>query len=506
MVPVRDMLWHRLLKRGGEFFMSEAYALHPRPLLLVVDNLKDAEVLRPLFLELQSSMGGSASPTAVASPAASFLASQRPPRVALTGRSDLSCSKAAEVLGNAQESNGRGAVLCNFDSFSSAWDLLAGRHYPREGTDRAGGSGGRDHALMADLTAGLAGTVETLRPLAIVSVAGSGYSAGPKGEGGGGAAIDEALAVVTAEGGVPLVRLPRTSGSSGAARWLSRLSEGAFGSWHQVRVDILVLYNPARAGGTREGGGHTEAQLLALLDSLVRANYLGDKLDLLIALGSGRAPESVFDEKRFPWARGRRLVREAVDFHPLSAARSTEGGDDDGVGDGSGTDEGVPSAGLATLALRSWVPHDSDHFVVVIEADRVVSSLFYSWLKVAVLESNYGGGRRALQQQQKLQAPARGKHGLCVPGGDGNAWLFPPDYWKAEQARCLGAGDKGCEVEGRLRPPTEGSLCPSEKELSGVLVTRTDSDGGVVGEGGEELVENDETFADFVGRVFFHSN
>lgn len=481
MVPVRDKLWHRLFKRGGEYFMSSSYAPSPRPLLLVVDNAKDAEVLRPLFMELQSSCtpsacGSYSDPTASASAtigqtAPLVFAHPRPPRVVLTGRGDLTCSKAAVTIGNAEESQGNGAILCDSDSFSSAWDLVIGKHYPRDGTARAGGSGGRDHALMVDLTAGLAGTVETLSPLAVVSVAGAGYAGGPGGEGGGGAAIDEALSLVTERNGVPFVRLPRKTEAGGAARWLSWLSPEAFGSWDRIRIDLLVVYDPANADGSGAvvgQGGHTEAQLRSLLDSLTNANFLGDKLDLVIASISSSIPEAV---RKAPWTRGKKIVRRDI-FNPMSAV------------------------------MRSWVPRDDDNFVVVLEADCVVSEFFYSWLKFAVLEVNYSDG------QQKHWGMASG---VCTPytigQGSGGACLFPPDYWKWEQAACLGVDiAQASNWRGPWSPtPPKHYLYQSlEEEFDDVLVARTDANGQLINAGGIGLIKDHEAFSEFFGRVSFH--
>lgn len=480
MVPVRDKLWHRLFKRGGEYFMSSSYAPSPRPLLLVVDNVKDAEVLRPLFLELQSSCtpsacGSYSNPTAAATAtigqtAALVSVDPRPPRVVLTGRGDLSCSKAAVAIGNAGENEGSSAILCDSGSFSSAWDLVAGKHYPRDGTGRAGGSGGRDHALMMDLTAGLAGAVETLSPLAVVSVAGAGNAAGPGGEGGGGAAIDEALSLVTARNGVPFVRLPRETEAGGAARWLSRLSPEAFGSWDRIRIDLLVVYDPASKDGSGAvvgKGGHTEAQLRSLLDSLVNVNFLGDKLDLVIASTSSSVPEAV---REVPWARGRKIVRRDI-FNLMSAV------------------------------MRSWVPRDGDNFVVVLEADRVVSEFLYSWLKFAVLEINYSDG------QQKHWGMASG---VCIPHSTsqsgGGACLFPPDYWKWEQAACLGVDIAEASKWGGhwARTPPKHYLYQSlEEEFDNVLVARTDAYGEFIDTGGAGLTKDHEAFSDFVGRISF---
>lgn len=501
---MRDRLWHRLLKRGGEYFMSARYAMHPRPLLLIVDGATDAEALRPLFVELQAtypSIYGGKNPDlhSIAAPSTP----QRPPRVVLTGRGGLAltCSKAAVALGNAKEKRKNDATLCQLSSFASAWNLMAGSHFPREGTSRAGGSGGRDHVLMADLATGLAGTVETLKPLAIISVAGGGASAGPGGAGAGGAAIDEALAAVAEQDGVPLIRLPRKAGASGAALWLSRLSPEAFNAWHKVRVDILVLYDPISPPGEEGSGSHTEAQLQALLGSLAKADYLGDSVGLTVAIGSGRVPDSARGDA-LKWPHGRKTVRASI--HPLpSTGRSFAGGG--GIksdSQGGGKDGGVAdTAALSTLALRSWTPRDDDNFVVVLEAKHVVSRLFYSWLKVAVLETSYGGGGG----QGNSGSPPR--QGACVPGSNdnngGSAWLFPASQWRAAQAQCIGGstgGPKRCGRGGYYLRPTGTPICPPSRDRGEALVVRTGGDGAVETGG---LMEGDKPFSDLVNRVFF---
>lgn len=516
---MRDRIWHRLLKRGGEYYMSLRYAERPRPLVLVVDGALDARALRALFLELQASYppttGGPATAATAADSSKDLEASvpslllqqqqqQRPPRVVLTGRGGTaaSCSLAARSLGNPPGPEGRAPALCDPDSFASAWNLVAARHFPRLGTGRDGGSGGRDHVLMADLAAGLAGAVGTLKPLAVVSVAGTGPAAGPaEGVGGGGAAIDEALAVVAGQAGVPLIRLPRKLDASAAALWLTRLTPKAFRAWHKPRVDIVVVYEPSG------GGGHTEAQLGALLGGLSEAHYLGDSVGLTVAVGSGPVPSAVGDDE-FYWPRGRKVVRGGS-LSPSSAGNG---------GGGGGGDDPSSSSSLTALALRSWVPRDDDSFVVVLEADQLVSPLFYSWLKVAVLETGYGGAAPK-PSASAPRAPARGS--VCVPGtGGGEAWLVPAGEWRAAQARCLGSADPpvaaggegghsvACGGVGFGVPPPGRSVCPSPEGPAEALVGRTDADGaplgrGGGGEGGGGLMEDGDALAKFVRRVLF---
>ena len=530
---MRDRIWHRLLKRGGEYFMSARYAPRPRPLILLIDGQTDAEALRPLFLELQASyppMTGKASTEVPTDSNGKALTTpQRPPRVILTGRGggSISCSKAAAALGN--KGRGRRPTLCSPDNFNSAWELMAGRHFPRQGTGRSGGSGGRDHVLMSDLARGLSGAVDTLDPLAIISVAGSGPSAGVGEEGGGGAAIDEAAGLVSGQSGVPLIRLPRRADASGAALWLSMLTTRAFAAWHRAKVDIVVVYEPAgdagdgNGGGGSGGGGHTKAQLKALLDSLSVADYLGDQVGVTVAIGSGAMPD--FVGEGFSWKRGSKVVRGPI-HAPLRPPFSTEdgdstGGDSGGVGGGGGGGGGGGS--MSALALRSWLPRDDDNFVVVLEADRVVSRLFYSWLKVAVLETTYGGGKLA----SSSSSPSLPRRGVCVPGtahggggsgrssgggGSGGAsgrddvaWLLPASHWRTLQARCLGGGGRGgggeCEMEGLPKPP-EHSLCPAMKGLGNALVARTGPDGLVPG-GVKALMGDGKALANLVKRVLF---
>lgn len=484
--------------------MSARYAPHPRSLLLVVDSAPDAEALRPLFLALQDSYPptkGFPADTPVAAYATALKTAvpgpQRPPRVVLTARGGhaITCSKAAVLLGNAESADGEKSTLCDADSFASAWQLMGGRHYPRRGKGRAGGSGGRDHVLMVDLALGFAGEVDMLKPLAIISVAGTGNAAGVGKEGGGGAAIDEALAVVSGQSGTPLIRLPRETDASGAALWLSRISSRTFAAWHKARVEILVVYDPAKTG-------HSEAQLTALLESLWEATYLGDKTDLTVAIGSGPVPDIVAS-KSPSWHRGHVRVRGSTlshdpdsDTSPVPSSTST-------------LLSGSPSPALAALALRSWTPRDDDAFVVVLEADRVVSKLFYSWLKLAVLQTSYDGGKHA---------SIRPRRSVCVPsadaenadGGSHSAWLFPPEHWRDLQTACLRSyidgdgpgesGDEWCRAKG-VPTPTVGSVCPSLDKASEALVAHTKRDGTIMSP--EGVVEDIGVFDSLVTRVFF---
>lgn len=521
MVPMRDRLWHRLFKRGGDYFLSPRYARSPRPILIVVDSEKDAALLRPLFLQLEAL---SRSSTAPANSKLDAGAHSRPPRVVLTlrGGTAASCALAAAVLsGVTYKGRESDTPMCNPQHFASAWQLYAGRHYSRDRTGRGGGAGGRDHTLMLDLATGILGAVETVRPLAVVSVGGSGVAGGRWGKGGGGAAIDEALSAVSTQSGVPLIRLPRMDGSSGAVRWLAWLSPEAFGHWQDVRLDILVLYDPSPADdGLNDGDGgegHTEKQLAALLTSLGKANYLGDDVRLTIAVSAGsRMPDHV---SKLEWRHGPKRVRES-----LYAAGDTNGSAAGGrrffTSEVAGGGE-LSSNTLAALALRSWVPQDSNNYVLVLEANSVVSEFFYSWLRVAVLETNYAddppleaeGGRDGRGGEGEVSsAGSAGAYSVCLPNTEGGAgaWLLAPSPWRSSQARCYGdgsgvsgalagGGEKRCGRDA-LIPPSERSLCPSK---GGALVTNIDAEGYPLS-GAGSLIDDDDALVVLAKRALFH--
>lgn len=497
MVPMRDRLWHRLFKRGGDYFLSTKYAQTPRPILVIVDSEKDAWKLRPLFVELETSSQsfpvegeegqGNSSPR---------ITTGRSVRVVLTGRGGeaVGCTAAATALGEdrSQSYGGEGlAALCHPDLFRSAWQLNAGRHFPRDETTGPGGTagGGRDHNLMTDLSMGVLGAVQTVRPLAMVTIArGTG--------GGGGAAVGEALSAVSTTSGVPLIRLPQLEDSSGAVRWLAWLSPNAFSRWHKARLDILVVYDPSSPvpGAPL---GHTEQQLAALLESLDKVNFLGDSVRLTVAAGgAARVPQSVGD---LEWPHGPKVVRESLHMGgSVNGAERTLAAEEEKRG-------ALSSGALAALALTSWVPQDDDNFVVVLEADTVVSEFFYSWLKAAVLEIGYSGrpSWQFLQSGGEADGSNRSGRasGVCLQDGKGRpgAWLLSPALWRSVQAECLGGISGGgggaeamrCARDG-LIPPPEGSVCPA---TDGVFLAPTTSKGKIRWEKDKLITNSDELVA-----------
>ncbi|CAM9629089.1 unnamed protein product [Sphacelaria rigidula] len=387
---------------------------------------------------------------------------------------------------------------------------------------------------MLDLSSGILGAVQTISPLAIVSVGGTGVAAGVGGEGGGGAAMDEALAAVSAQSGVPVVRLERLPASSNALRWLAWLSPEAFRYWHRARIDILVVYDPSpsssvtgvndvdgdrderNVGGSGDSGfrqGHTEAQLASLLDSLEDANYFGDSVSLTVAVGGGaRVPKSVGE---LAWHRGPKFVRESL--HAVGSA----GREEERRGVAAAVTASVrevkhsgqlSSDALAVLALQSWVPRDSDNFVVVLEASSVVSEYFYSWLKAAVLETRYSSPSVSQADKGDAREGDERVHGVCLQSGAvPGAWLLAPKVWRSAQARCFGgntgdsAGAGGAEeVEASctrhaLIPSLERSLCPA---MQGSLVSRTCADGKPRQES-EKLVVDDELVVALARKALF---
>lgn len=449
MVQTRDRLWHRLFKRGGEYFLSTQYAQDPRPILLLVDNTMDAEMLRSLYAELETSaaLADVDKNSSLRSP------KPRPPRVVLTGRGGgAGCLTAAVAFGIAKDKR-RAADLsfCKADDFRGAWNLHAGRHFPRDGAEKSSGRGGGDHVLMGDVASGLQGVVRTIRPLAIVSIASARQGATGTVTTQERMAIDDAVSAVSTLNRVPWIQFPRVKDSSAAALWLGQLAPEAFEYWGSVKIDILVLHDPRVDGGSA-GRGHTEAQLEALLDSLLAANYLGDSVKLTVAGSAGSAPESVTS---LAWDHGTKVVRDSL----RTPAPVADGG-----------------ISMVALGLRSWVPQSIDNFVVVLEADLVVSTLFYSWLKVAVLEANYARTSSAqhLARAVGLSTSVRGDTSQAY-----RTWLFPPGHWRYMQATCLTASSsEECERNAFTRQP-ENSESPSLEGRHISLVAQTDSDGEV---------------------------
>ncbi|CAM9596619.1 unnamed protein product, partial [Discosporangium mesarthrocarpum] len=541
-VPVRDSLWHSLLKRGGQYFLTPRYARQPAPVAFIVSSLADAAALGPLFRVMMAKD------------------SHHPPRLVLVG--SVECAHTAEnLLGKSETSSSKGLEanrpagalspnnLCDPNNLAGAWNLMVSR--PSEGgagTGAGGEGAGAIASQMEELVAGLVGTIETLHPLAIVSMRkapqergsspragagtlwglgqgvqsapGAGTAASRVGEGVGGGIqagtgagthgeprssfdiVGEALAVVsTQHPGVPHIRLPlppirATAGVPSDPRaagqglsWLRLLTPGAFTAWQTPRVTVLVVHDDRHRSGAL-GRSHSGVQLAALLESLAGAEYLGDEVGLTVVTTGGASGIA----EGFLWPHGPKSVRE-----PLRIWRggSGSGGAQAGVGPGVGgkgadVSGGEPMApgserGLS-LVLGSWVPQDLDSFVLVLEADRVVSPFYYPWLKLVLLEAVYAKRHQGRDRGRGGGSGAAGKaaaagavEGICLPAaippsngspsmaGAGDSWLFSSSHWKAMQERCLGgewdslgrrAEARGaCGLEQVYLTPTN-SICP----------------------------------------------
>ncbi|CAM9871731.1 unnamed protein product [Choristocarpus tenellus] len=541
MVLVRDSLWHRLLKRGGEYFLTPQYAWRPAPVVFLVDSMADAVTLGPLFLALETFRASS---------------DHRPARLVLTGRDeDVGCPEVARALGvhsvrgddmtNAAVM-ATAADLCDANLLGGAWNLMVGRHF-RIGDQGGGDCEGRKVVgsqtevlntpeLVGELVAGLVGVVETLRPLAVVTVKKAVSHD----------VVGKALAASSLyHHKVPHIQLP-PAGGAGAAAWLRSLAPESFVFWHTPRVMILVVHDERSVGERLQGrgelgtGGHSVVQLSALLKSLELAEYLGDEVGLTVvtmdAVGEGT---KVAED--FQWEHGPKKVHK-----PLRAQAYGEGGRRDTV----------------AVALGSWVPPDTNSFVLVLQSDRVVSRLFYSWLKLALLGSlyRYGnqgrstagqkeatvlggvegergqrrgstgdttvstGGKEIKFDNSRAEAMGVGAEvttvggggGVCLPSEDGQvskAWLFFPNHWKILQTACLAeSADEGawqtqrrqaCSLQELHREPAQ-PVCPqslSTLEYGGALVTMTDLDGGLLDrEGG--LMSDDLSLIELAEHFF----
>ncbi|KAI7942826.1 hypothetical protein MJO29_012670 [Puccinia striiformis f. sp. tritici] len=136
-----------------------------------------------------------------------------------------------------------------------------------------------------------------------------------------------------------------------AADWILGLDIQALKQWHKPKVDISVITNDRSSSLSR------------LLDSLERAAYYGDAVNLVINMEQTADQRTRKLVEGFEWKHGSKTVRKRI-----------------------------IQGGLLPAVVESWYPSSAyDSYGVLLEDDVEVSGYFYGWLKFALLEYRYSG-------------------------------------------------------------------------------------------------------------------
>ncbi|KIY70289.1 hypothetical protein CYLTODRAFT_392250 [Cylindrobasidium torrendii FP15055 ss-10] len=146
--------------------------------------------------------------------------------------------------------------------------------------------------------------------------------------------------------GIPWIALPRRD--LAYAGWMGRLSLRDYHNWHQPRVDISII--------TKD----RPHSLSRLLDSLARARFFGDTLNVRVNMEQSADEETMKIVRDFRWPHGQIFLHHRV-IH----------------------------GGLLPAVVESWYPADDDTYGLLLEDDVELSPLFYAWIKMTLLHYRY---------------------------------------------------------------------------------------------------------------------
>ncbi|KAH9924796.1 uncharacterized protein B0H18DRAFT_1119812 [Fomitopsis serialis] len=159
--------------------------------------------------------------------------------------------------------------------------------------------------------------------------------------------------------------------------WVGSLSLDELRNWHKPEVAISVITNDRPQSLSR------------LLNSLSRARYFGDELDIRINIEQTADWETQQIVNDFTWDHGRMFLHRRI-IH----------------------------GGLLPAVVESWYPQSNDSYGLILEDDVELSPLFYGWIKLTLLRYRYGRPEDAspqlfgisLYQQKHLELRPEGRH------------------------------------------------------------------------------------------------
>ncbi|KAF9045807.1 hypothetical protein BDZ89DRAFT_979701, partial [Hymenopellis radicata] len=146
--------------------------------------------------------------------------------------------------------------------------------------------------------------------------------------------------------------------------------------WHQPRVDVSIITKDRPQSLTR------------LLNSLTRARYYGDRLNMRINLEQSADEETMKIAQNFEWRHGGLFLHHRV-IH----------------------------GGLLPAVVESWYPATNNTYGLLLEDDVELSPMFYAWIKMTILRYQYGSGSNrshqlfgiSLYQQKHIELHPKGR-------------------------------------------------------------------------------------------------
>ncbi|KAH9839830.1 uncharacterized protein C8Q71DRAFT_703298 [Rhodofomes roseus] len=185
--------------------------------------------------------------------------------------------------------------------------------------------------------------------------------------------------------------------------WIGALTLEEFRNWHKPQVAVSVITNDRPHSLSR------------LLDSLSRAHYFGDALDLRVNLEQTADMETQQIVDDFAWNHGRVFLHRRI-IH----------------------------GGLLPAVVESWYPQSNDSYGLILEDDVELSPLFYGWIKLALLRYRYGRPEDtspqlfgiSLYQQKHLELRPEGRHSFNARNTFASIGLSDPSTPYLSQIPC----------------------------------------------------------------------
>ncbi|KAF8603748.1 hypothetical protein BDV93DRAFT_441738 [Ceratobasidium sp. AG-I] len=135
------------------------------------------------------------------------------------------------------------------------------------------------------------------------------------------------------------------------SEWLSMLTPQEWQAWATPTIELAIITHDRPWSLTR------------LLDSVSRAHYFGDRVNVAINL------EQTADADT-------RRIAEGFTMGPAEGRVSVR--------------HRIVHAGLMAAVVESWHPHGNHSYGVILEDDVELSPMFYAWVKFCVLRYRYG--------------------------------------------------------------------------------------------------------------------
>ncbi|KAI7883142.1 hypothetical protein K492DRAFT_205683 [Lichtheimia hyalospora FSU 10163] len=208
------------------------------------------------------------------------------------------------------------------------------------------------------------------------------------------------------DGSTTMIGLPTQSLQH--VSWITELPVETLSKWHDFTLKIILTTEK-----------HHAESFMHLFESVHSAEYLGDRVDLMLYMESSSDARTQTTVQGVQWEHGLRDIRHRI----------------------------VPTE-RASMFVEAWYPSTNNEYAIILDDGMRLSPLFYIWAKYAILKYRYTATNRndhlygisltaprildtaADSDRQLFEAPSDNKAYLMQVAPSLGAAVYFPEHWR----------------------------------------------------------------------------